>query len=346
MQTSSKIRTYQRNECITFRKTKEAFGGLSNMAGGYPLNVNGIHILTSEALYQACRFPHLPDVQKLIIAQNSPMTAKMKSKPYRDQSRLDWDAIRIKIMRWCLRVKLLQNWNKFGDLLLSTEDKPIVEDSHKDDFWGAIPIDSEKLVGVNALGRLLMELREELRTNPNSLQLVEVLNIPDFLLLRQSIKNLSSDDFNITSINHSIFDVQPKTDLITMEDVINKQSDNVDLVDTKFKHIETSTQDSNNIFYDWVLPRLETLLTKDQSLEEILEKFETVNRKQMQDWLQFGIELGKVKKLSRPVRYILLSDSEISYLASSNSSRRISTNKSRQEKNDNKSNKQLTLNVI
>jgi hypothetical protein len=200
-------------------------------------------------------------------------------------------------------------------------------------------------VGVNALGRLLMELREELRANPNSLQIVEVLNIPDFLLLRQSIKNLRSDDFNIGSINHNIFDIQPRTDFNTIEDVVNKQSDNVDLADAKVQHIETSAQD-DNIFYDWVLPRLETLLTKNQSLEEILEKFETVNRKQMQDWLQVGIELGKVKKLSRPVRYILLSDSEISYLASSNSSKRISSNKSRQEKKDNKSNKQLTLNVI
>ncbi|MFN9866243.1 MAG: DUF1768 domain-containing protein, partial [Pseudanabaena sp.] len=84
-------RTYNRLECITFRKTAEKFGGLSNMAGGYLLNVNGVKILTSEALYQACRFPHLPEVQRLIIAERSPMTAKMKSKPYRDNSRVDWD---------------------------------------------------------------------------------------------------------------------------------------------------------------------------------------------------------------------------------------------------------------
>jgi hypothetical protein len=43
-----------------FYKAKEVFGGLSNMAGGFPLVVNGIHILTSEALYQACYFPPPP----------------------------------------------------------------------------------------------------------------------------------------------------------------------------------------------------------------------------------------------------------------------------------------------
>ncbi|HLH61465.1 MAG TPA: NADAR family protein [Ktedonobacteraceae bacterium] len=115
-------RTYRRNECAVFLKTAEQYGGLSNMAGGYPLLINGVRILTSEALYQACRFPHLPEVQKLIIGQKSPMAAKMKSKPYRKDSRPDWDSIRVHVMRWCLRVKLVQHWENFGELLLSTGD--------------------------------------------------------------------------------------------------------------------------------------------------------------------------------------------------------------------------------
>jgi type I restriction enzyme S subunit len=35
----------------------------------------------------------------------------MRSKPFRKDSRPDWDAVRVKIMRWSLRVKLTQNWN-------------------------------------------------------------------------------------------------------------------------------------------------------------------------------------------------------------------------------------------
>jgi len=181
-------RTYCRKDCVTFRKTNEAFGGLSNMAGGYPLLVNGVRILTSEALYQACRFPHLPDVQRMIIAQRSPMTAKMKSKPYRNQSRSDWDAVRVKIMRWCLRVKLAQNWDRFSSLLLSTGDRPIVEDSRKDNFWGAIPVDEETLTGTNVLGRLLMELREFLKVqNADLLKVAIPPNIPEFLLYGKEI---------------------------------------------------------------------------------------------------------------------------------------------------------------
>src|SRR5438105_2891921 len=76
-------REYARKGSAVFCKTDEEFGGLSNMAAGFPLVVNGVPIRTSEALYQACRFPHLSDVQRLIIDQKSPMTAKMKSKPHR-----------------------------------------------------------------------------------------------------------------------------------------------------------------------------------------------------------------------------------------------------------------------
>jgi predicted NAD-dependent protein-ADP-ribosyltransferase YbiA (DUF1768 family) len=114
---------YDRSEAIIFHKTREAYGGLSNMAGGYPLLVEGVRILTSEALYQACRFPHLIEVQQLIIAQASPMAAKMKSKPYRAQSRQEWDAVRVDIMRWCLKIKLAQHRIQFGNLLLSTGEK-------------------------------------------------------------------------------------------------------------------------------------------------------------------------------------------------------------------------------
>lgn len=159
MNRTSEHRRYRRADSVVFRKTSERFGGLSNMAPGYPLRINGTKILTSEALYQVFRFPHRPEVQRLIIDQNSPMTAKMKSKPFRKDSRPDWDVVRVAVMRWCLRVKLAQNWDSFSRLLLETGEKPIVEESHKDDFWGAKPVGNELLEGANVLGRLLMELR-------------------------------------------------------------------------------------------------------------------------------------------------------------------------------------------
>lgn len=184
------FRTYRDSEVCFFRKTKELFGGLSNMAAGFPIQIGDIKILSSEALYQACRFPHMEDVQKSIINEKSPMSAKMVSKPYRSFSRDDWDDVRVDIMYWCLRVKLAQNFLSFGRLLESTLDRPIVEDSSKDNFWGAIRDKENKnvMVGVNALGRLLMKLRLEYNSeNRYDLLYVEPLNIPNFSIYGQPI---------------------------------------------------------------------------------------------------------------------------------------------------------------
>ncbi len=185
---------YKSDDVVCFKKTREAFGGLSNMAAGYPIKVNGVPILTSEALYQACRFPHLPDVQKAIISAKSPMAAKMIGKPYRSQSREDFDTVKVDIMRWCLLLKLSQNSMAFGRLLISTKDKDIVEDSHNDRFWGAV-LDNETpeiLRGCNVLGKLLIELRELYKDNRNAPQLliIEPLDLSNFMLYGKPIETI------------------------------------------------------------------------------------------------------------------------------------------------------------
>ena len=201
MSQASQVRTYDPSASVVFLKTNERFGGLSNMAPGFPLQVNSVRIRTSEALYQACRFPHMPDVQRKIIDEHSPMTAKMRSKPFRKDSRPDWDAVRVKIMRWCLRVKLAQNWREFGRLLLATGDRPIVEQSRKDDFWGAKVAEDGSLVGINVLGRLLMELREQLKGDEaESLNAVEPLSIPEFLLFQKPIGAICADEDSIRPV--------------------------------------------------------------------------------------------------------------------------------------------------
>lgn len=201
---NAQIRTYKRAEAAIFSKTKEAFGGLSNMAAGFPIRINGVRILTSEALYQACRFPHLQKVQRVIIGQFSPMTAKMKSKLFRKDSRPDWDRVRVKIMRWCLRVKLAQNWNKFSQLLISTGERAIVEESRKDDFWGAKVVDEDTLIGMNVLGRLLMELREEVRhRGSEEFSHVEPLPIADFLLYGEPILAVEIREAKIAAVPYS-----------------------------------------------------------------------------------------------------------------------------------------------
>jgi len=201
----SQVRIYDRTKSVVFLRTKDSFGGLSNMAGGFSLCVNGIKFRTAEALYQACRFPHLPEIQQLIIDAPSPMIAKMTSKLNLELSRSDWIRVRVRIMRWCLRAKLLENWQSFGNLLLESGDKPIVELSFKDEFWGAKPVDKFKLVGMNVLGRLLMELREELNSDQHdSLLRVIPVQISDFILLGLPIETLTKESRQVTPQPNSI----------------------------------------------------------------------------------------------------------------------------------------------
>lgn len=181
------IRIYNRNDSIVFFKTKDDFGGLSNMASGFPVFINDTKILTVEALYQACRYPYSPEIQKRIIEAKSPMTAKMISKSNLDLCRSDWMQIRIPIMRWCLRIKLSEHWKSFGNLLLDSQDKPIVELSFKDDFWGAKPTGELDLVGMNVLGRLLMEAREIRATQQNPPHEIRSPEITDFYILGTKI---------------------------------------------------------------------------------------------------------------------------------------------------------------
>lgn len=157
---------WDRDTSVIFRKTNEEFGGLSNMAAGYPLEICGKVWRTSEALYQALRFPDFIDVQQKIYVQASPMAAKMVSKPHRlSESRSDWDEFRVEIMFWCLEVKLFQHQEKFGELLRRTGTRDIVESSSKDKFWGAIEQNSGSLHGQNVLGRLLMRLRSNAKSS-------------------------------------------------------------------------------------------------------------------------------------------------------------------------------------
>ncbi|RAR73755.1 NADAR family protein [Flavobacterium aciduliphilum] len=186
--------TYSKKDCCWFLKVDTEWGGLSNMKGIiYPLLVNKRKILTSEALYQACRFPDFSEIQEDIIKQTSPMAAKMKSKPHRLKcTRADFEEEKIAIMYWCLRVKLACNPNGFGHLLKKTGNKPIVEVSHKDLFWGTKEDKNNPniVVGANVLGQLLMELRSFYLDNQESKAYLTVapLGIPNFKLFGEPIQ--------------------------------------------------------------------------------------------------------------------------------------------------------------
>lgn len=162
LQHLGQVVVYDRAGSAVFCKTRDPLGGLSNMAAGFPLRVAGLDVRTPEALYQALRYPHLPEVQREILDQKSPMAAKMVAKRSRAHTRPGWEeGLRVVIMLWTLRVKLAQHTAAYGGLLAETGARPIVEESRLDDFWGATS-SGDQLCGRNVLGKLHEVLRAKL----------------------------------------------------------------------------------------------------------------------------------------------------------------------------------------
>jgi ribA/ribD-fused uncharacterized protein len=176
--------TYDIGDVCHFSKAKENWGEFGNMSGGFSFRLTEDTLIPStENLYQAMRFTEYPDIQREIIPQKSGFAAKLISKKYRKtHTRADFEEHKLDIMRWCLQLKLA-NHKTFGDALLLTGDKAIVEKSHKDAWWGTL-LRGDTLMGINILGQLLMELRDqyrqELAAGTTGYKTVTPPNIPDF----------------------------------------------------------------------------------------------------------------------------------------------------------------------
>jgi ribA/ribD-fused uncharacterized protein len=205
----SAIRKYVISESILFRKTKEAFGGLSNMAPGYSVNVNEVIIPTVEHLYQAVRFPSNPEIQWDIINERSPMKAKWIGRKHIKLTRGDWESIQFKVMFWVLEVKLSQNWEQFSNLLKGTANRNIVELTPTPKVWGAVK-SGEYCEGINALGRLLMHLRDTFVIPNNRNYCVSPLDIPEFNFLNTTIGVICEpEEENMAIINSTAGSANP-----------------------------------------------------------------------------------------------------------------------------------------
>lgn len=168
-------------EIIAFKKVKEPYGWLGNMAA-YGIIHNDLEYRTTEALFQALRFKDFPEIAEKIRQEKSPMTAKMVAKSYRDV--LDKAGYKflsnqdIAYMKICLKEKLAQH-PELKDLLQETGIKHIIEDCTSRPqgsglFWGAA-LENSQWVGKNILGEMWMQEREEL--NLKSVQKIALIKI-------------------------------------------------------------------------------------------------------------------------------------------------------------------------
>lgn len=115
---------------------------------------------TSEHAYQAAHFfDTAPDLAEVIFNVRSAHEAFKIAKANGGKAPENWEDIKEEIMLDICRNKLRQH-EYVQQKLLETGEAPIVEDSPTDSFWGW----GADRKGRNALGRIWMRLRDELRS--------------------------------------------------------------------------------------------------------------------------------------------------------------------------------------
>ena len=135
----------------------------------YKIVVDDIFWNTAEAYFQCLRFAPDDAVRETIRMQKSPIAAKMVA--IQNVSRMAVTPMSerdVENMRLTLRLKFKCNQVPLEDNLLLTGTRTIIEDcsarrTESGAFWGASELPNGLLYGRNMLGKLLMELRNEIK---------------------------------------------------------------------------------------------------------------------------------------------------------------------------------------
>ena len=121
----------------------------------------GVKYPTVEHAYQAAKFSDTSAKELIRRAETAGKAKKLGGVNGLPNSfREDWEQVKVSIMKDLLREKFKNPHMR--DKLIATKDSILEEGNHwHDRFWGICPPGSNQ--GQNILGKLLMEVREEIK---------------------------------------------------------------------------------------------------------------------------------------------------------------------------------------
>ena len=132
------MRVYARDRVCPFRFTKASWGQLSNFYPlAAPIAAGPWLFATSEATYQVGKFPARPDIQQRIAEAPTAREAAAIGRTPGFGIDPGWNAQRVDVMRWVLRMKREANAAEIDAVLAATGEHPIVEVSTRDPLVGA-----------------------------------------------------------------------------------------------------------------------------------------------------------------------------------------------------------------
>jgi N-glycosidase YbiA len=146
---------------IYFYRVNDPYGCFSNFSP-HGFEADGRHWPTSEHYFQAKKFAGTA-YEEQVRTSPTPMAAARLGRDRSLPLRQDWEAVKDNIMREAVRLKFSAN-REICNILLATGDEELVEKTTDDYYWGC----GTQGTGQNMLGRILMELREQLRREPTA----------------------------------------------------------------------------------------------------------------------------------------------------------------------------------
>lgn len=139
-----------------FTVAHEVFNNFS----AHSIEIWGYSFPTVEHAFQWKKFESTnKSLADKILKAKSPWAVKQLSNNGENR-RIDWPEVKLAIMEELLREKIRQHVD-VRDVLISTGEKKIIENSPVDDFWGIGPHGD----GENHVGKLLLKIREELKND-------------------------------------------------------------------------------------------------------------------------------------------------------------------------------------
>lgn len=117
--------------------------------------VDGVVYPTVEHAYQAAKFT---DIEERTLVAEARTPGKAKRVSYKMKSfRTDWDEVKVDIMKVLVRQKFTRHDDLSVQLMLTHPHELEETNTWGDVFWGVCDG-----VGENQLGKILMDIREEL----------------------------------------------------------------------------------------------------------------------------------------------------------------------------------------
>eukprot|EP00345_Euplotes_harpa_P011573 CAMPEP_0168334190 /NCGR_PEP_ID=MMETSP0213-20121227/10105_1 /TAXON_ID=151035 /ORGANISM="Euplotes harpa, Strain FSP1.4" /LENGTH=159 /DNA_ID=CAMNT_0008338757 /DNA_START=153 /DNA_END=632 /DNA_ORIENTATION=+ len=150
----------EEQESILFYQTNKPFGEFSNFYKS-PIEIDGKTWPTTEHYFQAMKFFPDEEAMEEVRLTEKAMQCKVVARGQDDNRprRADWAEAKDQVMYTALTAKFTQH-ETLKELLLSTDGKALVEHTKNDSYWA----DGGDGSGQNMLGKLLMQIRDEIKS--------------------------------------------------------------------------------------------------------------------------------------------------------------------------------------